>query len=323
VREIISTTRTNNNSGRVIDGFIKGSLSKNPGTAHKLHKRAEKAHTLMRGALKKPVNLSPKVQKPSSVDYHREYRAKGISKNEQVKRFGHPAAPNNPKPINTPVTKRFDRSKQSTSDQTSKSPVLPSMVASASHQKLERMLDAALTQADAHKQALKYEAARHFWQKPGFLGRRRGLKIGLFLLVVLAGVLVAAWQRMPTLSVKLASAKAHVSAGVPTYKPDGYSLAKPASVQNGSVVLNYKTPSNADGFELAQKESHMTSSNLPQTVIPKGTQVQTSQVQGNTVYIYGPNNDAAWVNNGMLYTLKDKSKLSSNEIIKIVQGMNE
>jgi hypothetical protein len=277
----------------------------------------------MRGALKKPTSLAPRIQKPVGIDYHREHRAKKIAQNAQVKRFGHPAPSPNQPPQNLPTKQQFNRSKQISSTPTSKSAVLPSMVTSASHQKLERMLDAALTQADAHKKALKYEAARHFWQRPGFLGRRRGLKISLFLLVVLAGVLLAAWQKMPAFSVKLAGAKAHLSATVPTYKPEGYSLAKPASVQNGTVVLKYKTPQNTDGFDLAQKESHMTSSNLPQTVIPKGIQVQTSQVQGNTVYIYGPNNDAAWVNNGMLYTLKDKSKLSSDEIIKIVQGMNE
>jgi hypothetical protein len=45
-------------------------------------------------------------------------------------------------------------------------------------------------------------------------------------------------------------------------------------------------------------------------------------VAGNTVYIYGARNDAAWVNNGVLYTIKDYAGLTSDQIIKIVQGLN-
>jgi hypothetical protein len=326
--ETISTSRSTNKGGQVIDGFVKASLGKKGlvSSAHKLHRGTERAQTLMRGALKKPTNATPRVQKPTSIDYHREFRAKKITKDERVNRFGHPVATSQPQvPIQSSRKNTHTPKSAHTTNKSiiNKNVVVPSLVASASHQKLERMLDAALTQADAHKKALKYEAARHFWQKPGFLGRRRGMKISLFLLFIFTGVLFAAWQKMPALSVKLAGAKAHIGASVPTYKPEGYSLAAPATVQNGSVVLKYKGSNNSDSFELAQTESHMTSSNLPQMVIPKGTQVQTSQVQGNTVYIYGPSNDAAWVNNGMLYTLKDKSKLSSDEIIKIVQGMNE
>ncbi len=125
------------------------------------------------------------------------------------------------------------------------------------------------------------------------------------------------------MSVKLAAFRAHISASVPAYKPSGYALTSPATAKDGAVLLKYTSATdNSQGFDIAQKSSNMTSVSLAQTIVPAGAQVQTSQVGGNTVYIYGQNNDAAWVNNGVLYTISDHAKLSSDEIIKIVQGLN-
>jgi hypothetical protein len=197
------------------------------------------------------------------------------------------------------------------------------MVTSASHQKLERMLDLALTRADAHKQALRYHAARHFWQRPSFLGRRTWLKLSLIVIVLVAGAGFAAWQKFPQLSIKLAASRAHISASVPSYKPEGYSLAAPAQAIDGKVLIKYKALSDASqSYDISQAPSDMTSTSLANILAPGGTQMQTSQVGGNTVYIYGPKNDAAWVNNGILYKLNDRANLSSDEIINIVKGLN-
>lgn len=277
----------------------------------------------MRSALKKPGSgAASRIQQlASGLSSGREQRAHKITKHQNVKRFGHPvsSAPagpvikaevfrrNPPAPAETPKTQAV---------------ALPSMTASASHQKLERMLDAALIQADAHKQAMRYDAARHFWQKPRFLGRHKGLKLSVAGLLLLGLVLGAAWQKFPQLSIRLASFRAHVGASVPAYSPEGYIVASPATVQSGAVVLKYKDQDSASSFEVSQQNSNMTSSSLAQTVVPKGAKVQTSHVDGNTVYIYGDKNDAAWVNNGKLYTIKDRSGLSSDQIIKIVQGLN-
>jgi hypothetical protein len=278
----------------------------------------------MRGALKKPAGqLSGQIQRLTpGFNPEREVRAKTTAKHSRVERFGVPT-PVQPKRqvVQGQVTPRHV-GHAAPSPATSSAVALPSMITSASHQKLERMLDEALTKADAHKKALRYQAARHFWQRPSFLGRRTGLKIFLVLVLGLAAAGFAAWQKMPQLSAKLAGVRAHIAASVPTYKPEGFSLAAPVSTQNGGVVLKYKSAIDDSGFDISQKQSNMTSANLPQTVVPQGAQVQTSQVGGNTVYIYGQNNDAAWVNNGVLYTIKDHAKLSSDQIINIVKGLN-
>jgi hypothetical protein len=279
----------------------------------------------MRGALKKPASqVGGHIQKLTpGFNPRREDHAKSVAKHDRVKRFGHPV-PSSPAPQPVIKAKAVPRQTSAAITNTASASVaLPSMVTSASHQKLERMLDLALTRADAHKQALRYHAARHFWQRPGFLGRRTGLKIGLVAIVLAAALGFAAWQKFPQFSVKLAASRVHISASVPSYKPEGYSLAAPAQAIDGKVLLKYKAVSDAaQSYDISQSPSDMTSISLANTLSPAGNQMQTSQVGGNTVYIYGPRNDAAWVNNGILYKLNDRANLSSDEILNIVKGLN-
>ncbi len=335
---------------QVIDGFVKApqstktqkaslapkhqpaaeatdSPAKVPAAATGLHHRAQKANTLMRGALKKPAaNLSNRLQSLNTgSNPQRELRAKTVTKHQRVEHFGHPT----PKKAGSPtIPLRGELMNRSATTPTAQAPLatkavaLPSMVTSASHQKLERLLDAALTQADAHKQAMRYSAARHFWQRPGFLGRYRGLKLGgVFLLVVLIGLFLA-WQYIPTVSVKLAGARAHIAASVPAYQPAGYKVSGPVAVQSGTVVIKYTASNNGAGYDVTEQSSNLTSTSLAQTVVPLGQQVQTSQVDGNTVYIFSNDNNAAWVNNGILYAIKDHTQLNSDQIIKIVHSLN-
>jgi len=281
----------------------------------------------MRGALKKPgIQVGAHIQRLTpGYNPSREILAKNISKHGRVQRFGNPVSDNKPASLNAAVKAEVTPRRSSAPAETAPTSVaLPSMITSASHQKLERMLDVALTRADAHKQALRYHAARHFWQRPGFLGRRTGLKLSVILIIVLAAIGFISWQKFPQLSVKLAGSRAHISASVPSYKPDGYSLAAPAQAINGQVLIKYKAAAGAagEGYAISQAPSEMTSTSLANTLAPAGTQMQTSQVGGNTVYIYGSKNDAAWVNNGILYKLDDHANLSSDQIIDIVKGLN-
>ena len=258
----------------------------------------------------------------------REIRAKTATKHTSVDHFGNPSTTHSsskPQVVHGEVIRRHSGHSNLSAGaaSTSTAVALPSMVASASHQKLERMLDEALTKADAHKQAMRYHAARHFWQRPGFMGRRASLKITLILIVVLGAAGLLAWQKVPQVSIRVAAARAHVNASIPVYKPSGYSLITPASVNAGAVLLKYKdSADDTQSYSIAQKPSNMASLSLAQTIVPHGAQVQTTQVSGNTVYIYGASNNAAWVNNGILYTISDHARLSSDEIIKIVQGLN-
>lgn len=289
-----------------------------------MHHRTERARTLMRGGLKKPGGQKgPTVSRGHNTNPQRELRAKTVSRHQGVQRFGIPSPRPKPVPAGKAVTGELvqNRSMKSASQPSVAAP-LPSMVTSVSHQKLERMLDQALTHADTHMEAMRYQAARHFWHRRWFGGRRKWAVIVVIVAVVIAALAVC-YQKVPALSVKAAGLRAHMSATVPTYIPDGYKMAGPAKADSGTVVVEYI--SNAAGsrsYQIIQAQSNLTSLLVEQSVVPKGAAVQTSQVEGNTVYIYGKDNDAAWVNNGVLYTIKDQANLSSDELIKIVQGLN-
>jgi hypothetical protein len=174
----------------VMDGFMKGGSQSgaSPSKNHKIneasnlllaknasikiksaaqgvHKGAQRSQTLMRTAVKKPALAAktanaqlrhPSVKPRSAhMDSARHNRVQAINKNTKVRRFGHGVSANSSKPVQQKaevgeIVSHAPRSNGSAAKSLIHKP-LPSMVASASHQQLERLLDEALTRADAHK----------------------------------------------------------------------------------------------------------------------------------------------------------------------------
>ncbi|HSW78922.1 MAG TPA: DUF4367 domain-containing protein [Candidatus Babeliales bacterium] len=327
--KIISSSKAGN-STRHIDGFVKGPQKTNqhPVKSYDFHKRTEKAQTLMRSGLKKPAKqFHDNIQRAASaINIERQSRAKQTAKSPRVARFGVPSAkPNSvPNKANKRLSGELVQSRQPQSKSTVRDPAapLPSMITSASHLKLERLLDEALSNANSHKEALNYHAARHFWQKRWFRGHRRWLPALAVFSILISGLIIS-WQRVPQLSIKFAGMKAHLSPTIPSYKPEGYAMSGPAQAVSGTVNIKYKSLDDESRvYEINQTPSNLTSSLVGQNVVPKGSPVQTSQVKGNTIYIYGTGNDAVWVNNGVLYKIKDRANLSSDELLDIVKGVN-
>lgn len=331
--QVISAFRpASTRNSQVIDGFVKSpaklskSAAQRAARSAELHRRAEKTRTLARSGLKKPAKyMAPRLQKLAPAhNPEREFRAKQIHKHGRVNRFGGAArsalsaAKTTPKSLSGEIINR-----RQSADATARGvpAPAPSLVTSVSHQKLERMLDEALVRADAHKAAMEYQAARHFWRRRWLSGPRRWVVLTVFLLA-LASSLFIAWQRIPQLSLKAASLRTHFNAVAPNYKPEGYNVTGPAQESAGAVSLTYQSGVDGSKYTISQSTSNMTSAMVAHSVVPQGADVQTSQVDGNTVYIYGANNNAAWVNNGVLYTIKDNANLSSDELLKIVNSIN-
>jgi len=276
----------------------------------------------MRGGLKKPEGRIHDLAHGSALPrISTQLRAKTVRRHSRVEHFGNPHKSGGGQIAQAVSGEIISRGAAVSAGNAVAAP-LPSMIASASHQKLERLLDEALTKADAHKQALRYHAARHFWQRRWFNGPVRWAVGGAVALVII-GTFLYSWRSIPQLSMKIAGIRAHVTPVVPTYKPDGYKVAGPAKAISGAVVVQYKSAANqSKTYDITEQPSAFTSSMVSQNVVPKGSPVQTSQVEGNTVYIYGNSNDAAWVNNGVLYTIKNRSSLGSDQLIQIVSGLN-
>jgi hypothetical protein len=347
-------TRAKQTSGfQSIDGFVRKSVAKvgpssssnqstkttktspshgNDNTkpsAQSVHSGTQRTKTLMRSGLKKPTNKvtgqPTQIQKSktgysANIEPQRALKAKSTSQHTKVDRFGVPKAKVAPKPAQTAeLVTRPVRANSSSSVTTL---AMPSMITSASHQQLERLLDHALARADAHKQALRGRfPGQSRWQRLKLVPR--WVSVGSVLLAVLLLGGFFAWQNVPQVSMKLAAAKAHINASVPAYSPSGFKFAGPISASNGAVTMRFTANGDASrSFSITQKSTQWDSSSLLANYIdPSHATFQTSQVKGTTIYIHGPSNDATWVNNGIWYTIQDKANLNSEQLLKIADSM--
>jgi hypothetical protein len=346
--------------GLAVDGFMRGSAtgSSSPKKSYKItesnnllnpklaapilksaaqgvHSRAQRSQTLMRSAVKKPakalnaatnITTRPAQPKPrtANIDKTRVFRARSVTRNTKIERFGHVSKDDQPaesEPAQKLPTKKPSSAAATSSSNSVLYKPLPSMITSASHKKLERMLDEALTKADAHKKALTRRSNKIGpWQKLKYAPRWVSISISVFAVLIMTAFL--AWQKVPQVTMRIAASKAHVNAHVPSYVPSGFSYIAPVQYSDGSVTVKFQANGNGSrSFTLTQKNSMMESKSLEDSVVPKNTQVQTSTVDGTTVYIYGNNNDASWVNNGIAYTIKDSANLNSDQLLKIAGSL--
>lgn len=288
-----------------------------------MHKQAQRGKTLVRKAVSRPQPLKTLSKTISSrslgqVSPARLTRAADIRRSSKISRYGSPAAKRPQHSAAAPGEVIAPSSAIQTPGTLVLSKPLPSMVTSVSHQRLERMLDEALAKADAHKKMLKQLQKRSLWKRLDFLPKRLTIIVMTIGLAAAIGLFV--WQKIPGVSMKLAASKAKVNASLPAYKPQGFSIQGPVKYQRGAVVVQYQA-SGSQSYSVTQKASDWDSVSLAANSIPSNTPVQTSQVKGTTVYIYGPSNDATWVSNGVRYTIDDKANLSSDQIIKIANSL--
>lgn len=286
-------------------------------------RQAERSHTLMRSAVLKPQHKNSDADSIKQDLYHQntESRTKSVLKHAKVNRFGAPKA--GAKTIDGQVHTRHGKSGQpnNTSQKAlTRVAAVPNSAANISSQQLERLLDYALVKADAHKN----NRAAH--KRTGLIGKFMSTpKLVRFgsaaLIVILLGGFFA-WQNVPQVSMKVAAVRASIPADVPGYTPSGFKFTGPISYNNGKVSINFiANGDNSRRFTISQQKSNWTSATLAANLIPQDAHMQMSQVKGTTVYIYGQENHAAWVDKGVRYILFDNASLNSDQILKIAESM--
>jgi hypothetical protein len=311
--------------------------------AQGVHSRAQRSQTLMRSAVKKPAAMAktansqiklPEIKpRTANIDRSRYQRIQSINKDFKVRRFGHGVSAVKPEQhkavqkaeVGEVVQHQNQHPHQPKGHSISNNSIvnkpLPSLITSASHQQLERMLDEALTKADAHKKTRRGQMPNQsILQK--VISAPRWLSIGVSVLIVaLVGIFIA-MNKVPQVAVGVAATKAHIKAEVPSFTPAGFSFNGPVGYSDGKVSVTYKANDSSNReYSINQTSSNMSSKSLQDKVVPDNIQVQTSVVNGTTVYIYGQSNDAAWVNNGMQYVIKDSANLNSDQILKIANSL--
>lgn len=150
-------------------------------------------------------------------------------------------------------------------------------------------------------------------------GKRFGFIVAALTLFLLGGYLM--YRNIPSISTRIAAIQAGVHATFPSYSPGGYSLAEPVSYEPGSVLMKFVANAGPQTFTLTQSRSGWDSSAvLTNYVIPiLGKDFSITASRGLT--IYATHNAAAWVNGGVLYTIKGNATLSAEQIQRIADSL--
>jgi len=150
-------------------------------------------------------------------------------------------------------------------------------------------------------------------------GRRLSIAGAMMALLAFGGYLT--YHNMPAIATRMAAAQAGINASFPSYQPSGYSLAGGISQQQGSVLMKFAANAGPGTFTLTQSRSDWDSSAvLANYVLPSfGRNFATTTSRGLT--IYSTHNAAAWVNGGILYTIKGNAPLSSEQVERIAASM--
>lgn len=129
------------------------------------------------------------------------------------------------------------------------------------------------------------------------------------------------YLNMPALSVRIAAAQAGINATYPEYRPTGYSLNGPVTYADGRVAMTFKSNGGSQEFTIKQTKSAWNSDAvLDNYVTPRaGTTYIPYTERGLTIYTY--DNNAAWVNGGVLYTIEGDAPLSSEQIRRIATSL--
>jgi hypothetical protein len=269
-------------------------------TASTVHSSAQRSQTLHRRATKKPAAATKRPQPGRHMD---------ISRSRSISRFAPHPASSSAKKADTPdiqpkihptVVKAVARS---TPDKEA--------VAKTSKQ----IKDAAISAALSAPTPKPIKQKRINWRR----SRRFTILTAVFALLILGGILV--YVNLPVLSVGFASAQAGIKATYPEYRPDGYSLSQPVTFSDGEVTLVFKSNSSTAGYTIIQTRSSWDSSAVLDNVVRKsaGDNYVTTQEKGLIIYTYDQN--AAWVNGGILYEIDSTAPLSGEQIRRIATSL--
>ena len=303
---------------------LERSLHPSPRKASSVHSRAQHSRTLNRKYVKKTITV--KVEEtPQQVQTARKTRSiKPAATHDQVKRFANDIAAPVKKPSAAPA-KSIDIA-----------PVQHPVAHKAIKKHAELAKKSSTSTPTAHKPSdiLKKEAIEHATssmaprhakkqvkQKKVRTPRRERLSLAS---AGLAFMLLSAYMTylyMPNLSTRVAATQAGIHAEYPSYLPSGYRLSGPVAYQPGEVSMKFAANAGPATYTLTQKRSTWDSSAvLENYVAPKAEQnYSTTQANGLTIYNY--ENNSAWVNGGILYTIEGDAPLSGEQIQRIARSL--
>jgi len=128
------------------------------------------------------------------------------------------------------------------------------------------------------------------------------------------------FHNYPKLTIQNASAKAGITATMPSYLPSSYTLAS-THTKSGFVSLSFSSPSVAAPLTITQQSSSWDPSSLLDNYVAKNADdYDAVGGQGLTIYLFGENT-ATWVNHGIWYSIAGAQQLSREQVLKIAYSL--
>jgi hypothetical protein len=318
--------------GVSMDGFSRRrpvAAPKQP--ARSIHKSsADHSQTLMRSGVKKPQTIikqglakthqqkvashNTPIKTPARVmvDPRRLERAQQIAKSRLVSKF----SDDEPRIAGKPTVKPLAMS------HVPEVPIIGHVAASNVVNTAPSGFQNALDQAVSHQQPrLKKKRLHHHIAKKLHVSPKTLTISSASLLFLLVGGFIA-YQNVPNVAMRVASARSGVDAALPAYKPAGFAFSGPIQYKPGQITVSFKSNSDEDRkFSIIQAASAWNSETLLENFVATTSEpYQTYQDGGKTIYIYNGTN-ATWVDGGVWYRVEGKSSLSSDQLLRLADSI--
>lgn len=335
IKKPVTNVQPTPNSG-VVDGFVRRHRpSTNRAVAQSAVKHPQKSSTLMRHSVHKPTSVVQKVkaEKPVIQKSHlgtsvrRNETAMQTPKSAQVNKFEELAARSSVvRTIQPGLAVKQQSHHHNDSHSVTHMSIKPAHLGQQTHNRssnAEKMITAALANAHSHEAIApntKITKKRsRLIKKLGVSKRTLSIGSASLAVVLLAGFFAV--QNVPNLSMRVAATRAGFDAGMPGYKPAGFSFKGPIKYSPGEVRVAYASNTDARVYEVKQKASNWNSDALlANFVVTEGKQYQTFLDRGRTLYIYDKSN-ATWVDNGVWYQIEGESNMTTDQLIRIASSI--
>jgi len=121
------------------------------------------------------------------------------------------------------------------------------------------------------------------------------------------------YLNLPDISVRVRASELGISASLPAFRPDGFSVQGIAEVHGDTLTVNFASPD--DSFVFTARRSSFD----PYQVADHARSIMpgAESVFGGGLTIFVDGSDAIWANGGILYTITGADTLTSQQIIKI------
>lgn len=297
-----------------IDGFSKpSSRVTRPTSPVSVHK-TQKSNTLMRKTVKKPVSHSlkqsparkgsPGIQTFTSASKQKIEHAASVKKSSLVRKFSEITSAHHAAVIQEPSPKSGRIQAFATATAAHLDPIKSSLEAATSHE-----------EPRGEKLHHHVKLAHKFKISPRLLSGGS---------LLLAGFLLTgffAYQNMPNLNMRLASARSGVHGSLPGYKPAGFGQKGGVTYKPGQITISFKSNSDNRNFEIIQTTSSWNSEALEENYFVANKKLYTVVPdKGKVVYLYDESN-ASWVDGGVWYRIEGNSHLNSDQLLNLANSL--